>query len=100
MRTYAKDAAIKTTIRSGNTCIRNRPSEIVTSAGKRSSHQDCSTRRSDLRRRLCQSATGQYPDKMGTVFGASVDITVHPSRWNGHALERLRRKALLQRLLK
>src|SRR5678815_2500708 len=51
-----------------------------------------------LGRRLRQCATCQHAYQMRAVFWASVDIAVHSGCWNGHPLDRLGRKALLQRL--
>ena len=44
-------------------------------------------------------AARQHADQVRAVLGATVDIAVHPVGRNGHAFERLRRKAFLQRFL-
>src|SRR5262249_20734605 len=49
--------------------------------------------------RLGNRAARQHADEVRTIFGAAMDIAAHPISLDRHALERLRPKALLERLL-
>src|SRR4029079_9276758 len=57
-------------------------------------------RRVASRRRFCEGPLGQYPDKMGAIVCAGVNIAAHSWCRYGHAIEGLCREALLQRLFK
>src|SRR4029078_11055967 len=48
--------------------------------------------------RLGDRAARQHADEMRTILGAAMDIAAHPIGLDRHAFERLRPKALLERL--
>src|SRR5262245_857023 len=74
-------------------------SECATSTRGARLYADDRRLRLGLGRRLRHRTARQHADEMRAIFGAAVNVARHPVGGDGHAVERLRAEALLQRLL-